>query len=146
MNRRNERSPAMRSELAILKKLRAICLALPDASETVTFGHPTFQVAKKTFCVLEECTGEPCIVFKAELPAQQALIQSPRFFTAPYIGKHGWVSLRANGKLDWKEIEDLVAASHALIARPGRAVASKRRSLSARALNADRSRARRKTP
>ena len=108
----------MPNEQAILKKLRALCLALPDASETVTFGHPTFQAGKKTFCVFEEYKGELCIVFKAELPQQQALIQSPRFFTAPYIGKHGWVSLRAESKLDWGEIRDLVTTSHRLVAQP----------------------------
>lgn len=106
----------MTNELAILKKLRALCMKLPDARETVTFGHPTFQAGKKTFCVLEEYKGELCIVFKAELPDQQALIQSPRFFTAPYIGKHGWVSLRASGKLDWGEVRDLVTESHRLVA------------------------------
>src|SRR5579884_1620137 len=41
-------------EQKILFKLREICLALPGASETVTFGHPTFQAGKmKTFAVLE---------------------------------------------------------------------------------------------
>lgn len=113
----------MSNELAILKKLRAICLALPDTNETVSFGHPTFQVAKKTFCVLEHYKGELCLVFKAELPSQQALIQSPRFFTAPYIGKHGWVSLRCTSKLDWGEIEDLVGESHRLVAAKTRAKA-----------------------
>lgn len=101
---------------AILKKLRAICLALPEARETVTFGHPTFQAGKKTFAVLEEYKGELCFVFKAELPTQQALIQSPRFFTAPYIGKHGWTSLRLGGKLDWGEIADLAQQSYRLVA------------------------------
>lgn len=101
---------------AILKKLRAICRALPATSETVTFGHPTFQVKAKTFAVLEVYKGELCVVFKAELPVQQALIQSQRFFTAPYIGKHGWVSLRVGGRLDWKEIEDLVSESWRLVA------------------------------
>jgi predicted DNA-binding protein (MmcQ/YjbR family) len=123
----------MTSELAILKKLRALCLKLPDARETVTFGHPTFQAGKKTFCVLEEYKGELCIVFKAELPDQQALIQSPRFFAAPYIGKHGWVSLRASGKLDWGEIRDLVTESHRLVVttrptRGARAPSKRRRS------------------
>ncbi len=108
----------MKNEQSILKKLRAICLSLPDASETVTFGHPTFQRDGKTFCVLEEYKGELCIVFKAELPTQQALIQSPRFFTAPYIGKHGRVSLRASSKPDWGEIQELVTTSHALVANP----------------------------
>jgi predicted DNA-binding protein (MmcQ/YjbR family) len=120
----------MTNELAILKKLRTLCLKLPDARETVTFGHPTFQAGKKTFCVLEEYKGELCIVFKAELPDQQALIQSPRFFTAPYIGKHGWVSLRASGKLDWKEIADLVRASWRLVAGVRASSARKKRARS----------------
>ncbi len=101
---------------AILKKLRTICLALPEARETVTFGHPTFQAGKKTFAVLEEYKGELCFVFKAELPTQQALIQSPRFFTAPYVGKHGWTSLRVGGRLDWGEIADLSKQSYRLVA------------------------------
>jgi predicted DNA-binding protein (MmcQ/YjbR family) len=109
--------------LFVLETLRAICLALPAARETVTFGHPTFQAGKKTFAVLEEYRGELCIVFKAELPVQQALIQSPRFFSAPYVGKKGWVSLRATGALDWKEIGDLVLASYRLLATPAMASA-----------------------
>ena len=43
-------------EKRILTKLREICLALPKTSETVTFGHPTFQVGTKTFTVLETWT------------------------------------------------------------------------------------------
>lgn len=106
----------MASAEAILKRLRTICLALPQARETVTFGHPTFQAGTKTFGVLEEYKGELCFVFKAELPVQQALIQSPRFFTAPYIGKKGWTSLRVGGRLDWGEIEDLATHSYRLVA------------------------------
>ncbi len=101
---------------SILRKVRAICLALPQARETVTFGHPTFQAGKRTFAVLEEYKGELCFVFKAELPTQQALIQSPRFFTAPYIGKHGWTSLRVGGRIDWGELSDLAQASYRLVA------------------------------
>jgi predicted DNA-binding protein (MmcQ/YjbR family) len=106
----------MKAAATVLDKLRVICLALPEARETITFGHPTFQAGKKTFAVLEEYRGELCIVFKTELPVQQALIKSPRFFAAPYIGKHGWVSLRAGGALDWKEIRDLVLGSYRLVA------------------------------
>jgi predicted DNA-binding protein (MmcQ/YjbR family) len=100
----------------VLERLRKLCLALPDVSETVTYGHPTFEVSRKTFCVLEEYKGELCIVFKAQLPVQQALIHDARFFMAPYIGKQGWTSLRAATRLDWAEIADLVRDSHALVA------------------------------
>jgi hypothetical protein len=33
----------MLSEDEILKRLRKICLALPDTTETITFGHPNFS-------------------------------------------------------------------------------------------------------
>jgi len=48
----------MKPEEAILKKLRKICLALPDTEETVSFGHPTFRVRQKTFAVMEEYNKE----------------------------------------------------------------------------------------
>jgi predicted DNA-binding protein (MmcQ/YjbR family) len=102
--------------LAILTRLRKLALALPGATETVTFGHPTFQVAKRTFAVLEEYQGELCLVFKTELPRQQELVLSPRFFVAPYVGKHGWVSQRVHAApLDWKEIEGFVTESWRLV-------------------------------
>lgn len=122
----------MARDTVVLERLRKICRALPDASETTSFGHPTFQVAKKTFVVLETYKGELCIVFQAELPVQQALVQSARFFTAPYIGKRGWVGLRAGGALDWDEVRDLVTESHRLVAAtrvapPRRRAASKKK-------------------
>jgi hypothetical protein len=43
-------------------------------------------------------------------------LDDPRFFKTPYVGQHGWVSLRVNGgRLDWKEIAELAAGSHQLI-------------------------------
>jgi len=100
----------------VLEKLRRICLALEGAEEFVSFGHPGWRAGKKSFAFYEEYKGERCIVFKAELPAQQALVKSPRFFVAPYIGKHGWVSLRCEMKLDWNEIGGLVRESWRLTA------------------------------
>ncbi len=39
------------------------------------------------------------------------------FFKTPYIGHQGWVSLPATGRLDWKEITELVKGSYALVAK-----------------------------
>ena len=103
----------------ILEKLRKICLALPDAEEIVSYGHPGWRARGKGFAYYEAYKGELCIVFKAELPAQQALVKSPRFFAAPYTGRHGWTSLRCASELDWKEIADLVAESHRLVTAAG---------------------------
>ena len=47
---------------------------------------------------------------------ESVFLDDPRFFKTPYVGQHGWVSLRVNGgRLDWKEIADLAKGSHQLI-------------------------------
>jgi predicted DNA-binding protein (MmcQ/YjbR family) len=103
--------------LGSLTKLRKICADLPDVTETVSFGHPTFQVAGKMFTVFEEYKGEFGLALKVEKELQQVFLKDPRFYITPYIGKHGWVTLRMEGsKLDWKEIRELVKGSYRLIA------------------------------
>jgi len=100
----------------LLTRLRKICSGLPDSMETVSFGHPTFQVAGKTFAVLELYKGELGLAMKVEKELQQVFLKDPRFYMTPYIGKHGWVTLRMSSKLDWKEIRELLKGSHRLIA------------------------------
>ena len=104
----------------IAERLRSICLALPTATETVSFGHPTFQVEGKTFCVLDVYKGETAIAVKVGIPAQGIFLEDARFYKTPYIGKHGWVSLRTDGKLNWREIRGLVEGSYALVKTSGR--------------------------
>jgi predicted DNA-binding protein (MmcQ/YjbR family) len=99
-------------ENKILAKLREICLALPKTSETITFGHPTFQVGTKTFAVLETYKGELSICVKVGKKMQPVFLEDPRFYRTPYVGQHGWVSLRANTKLNWNEIAELARGSH----------------------------------
>jgi predicted DNA-binding protein (MmcQ/YjbR family) len=105
----------------ILDGLRKICLALPGAEETVSFGHPTFRAAGKTFCVLDEYKGEMAIAVKVGVAAQGIFLEDVRFYVTPYIGKHGWVSLRVPvtetaAKLNWEEIGELARSSYGLIA------------------------------
>ncbi len=112
----------MPTEEAVLRRLRKICLALPGATETRTFGHPTFQIARKTFAVLEEYKGELGICSKVGKLLQDVFLKDVRFFRTPYIGKHGWVTLRVHAAaLDWKEVRELSKGSYQLIApkKPG---------------------------
>jgi len=99
----------------ILAKLREICLALPKTSETVTFGHPTFQVGTKTFTVLETYKGVLSICVKVGKKMQPIFLQDERFYRTPYVGQHGWVSWRATTELDWDEIGELVRSSYELV-------------------------------
>ena len=100
----------------ILQRLRKICLALEGSEEAVTFGHPTFRVNGKTFCVLEEYKGVLGICVKVEQELQGLFLDDPRFFRTPYIEKHGWVTLRVYAaRLNWSEVKELVKGSYLLV-------------------------------
>ncbi len=103
----------------VLGRLRKICLALPDAHETVAFGHPTFRVKERMFTVLEEYRGEMTIAVKVGKPLQAVFLKDARFIRTPYLGQHGWVSLRlaerGGAGADWKEIAELVQGSFTLV-------------------------------
>ena len=100
----------------VLERLRTICAALPDATETVTFGHPTFQVKGKTFAVLETYKGDLSICVKVGKVLQGTFESDQRFYRTPYIGKHGWVSLKVHAApLNWSEIKSLIKQSRELV-------------------------------
>jgi len=110
----------MLSEAQILELLRKICCDLLGSTETATFGHPTFQVNGKTFSVLEEYKSELGICVKVEKELQGIFLDDPRFFRTPYIGKHGWVTLKVcAAPLNWTEIKALVHGSYRLVAATG---------------------------
>jgi predicted DNA-binding protein (MmcQ/YjbR family) len=110
----------MLSEAQILERLRKICRDLVEATETVTFGHPTFQVNGKTFSVLEEYKSESGICVKVEKELQAIFLDDPRFLRTPDIGKHGWVTLKVYAApLNWTEIKALMRGSYRLVAATG---------------------------
>lgn len=108
----------MISEESILKRLRKVYLRLPNAEEAVSFSHPTFRVrGGKIFAVLETYKGELGICVNVGKLVQGIFLDDPRFFGTPYIGKHGWVTLKVYGApLNWKEIAELVKGSYLLVA------------------------------
>ncbi|MGA3189333.1 MAG: MmcQ/YjbR family DNA-binding protein [Bryobacteraceae bacterium] len=110
----------------MIERLRKICLALPAAVETTNFGHPFFRFNKKPFCVFHGEKDAPAIAFKVLKSEAGIFLEDPRFFKTPYMHHSGWISLHAKGKLDWKEIKELVQASYDLTvcARPARKNAS----------------------
>jgi predicted DNA-binding protein (MmcQ/YjbR family) len=97
-----------------LHKLRAICKPLPDASETTTFGHPTFQVAGKTFAVLDDHERDQalCVVVKLPLDEQQRRILEGRAFPSKFGAKHGWTAFVVERDLEWDVLKSAVVASY----------------------------------
>jgi predicted DNA-binding protein (MmcQ/YjbR family) len=107
---------------SIYKKVREICLSLPDTKETMTWGKPHFRVGEKIFAGFEEEMGKPTIGFKLEMEHAAEAIKHPRFTRAPYVGHKGWVSMDATGVTDWEKVRTLIFESYRLIA-PKRSLA-----------------------
>jgi predicted DNA-binding protein (MmcQ/YjbR family) len=101
-----------------LDRLRAICLALPEAIETGGVGNPSFKVRDKIFAMQHSVDGRPSMWCKAPPGVQDILVGSnpQRFFVPPYVGHHGWVGAWLDAEIDWDEIADLVEESYRLTA------------------------------
>jgi len=109
---------------AALEKLRAICLALPEASEEGGVGNPSFKVRGKIFAMRHPQGGRMSVWLKAPPGAQGALVHtSPQvFFVPPYVGHHGWVGAWLDIGLDWEQLAELIEESYRMTA-PKRLVA-----------------------
>lgn len=101
---------------SIAKKLRKICLSFDGVEETNNFGHEWFRIKKKPFCLLHGRADEPAIALKVGKTEQGMFLEDARFFKTPYLGHQGWVSIRVDKSLDWKEIEELAQGSYRLVA------------------------------
>jgi predicted DNA-binding protein (MmcQ/YjbR family) len=99
-----------------IDRLRQLCLAYPETSEAATWGHPNFKAGKKTFVAFEQVKGRPSIAFRLEPQDVVRLLTRRQFFVTPY-GRGQWVSLWAEGTLDWKAVADLVDRSYRLVAQ-----------------------------
>jgi predicted DNA-binding protein (MmcQ/YjbR family) len=102
-----------------LDRLRAICLALPEAVEAEGgVGSPSFKVRDKIFAMKHPMEGRPSMWCKAPRGLQEVLIESDpeRFFVPPYVGHHGWIGIWLDVELDWSHIADLVEDSYGMSA------------------------------
>ena len=104
-----------------LRRLRELCLALPEATEKETWGDPTWRVRDRIFAMQKGNVdgGRPSVWLKAGEGVQEALVASDpdRFFVPPYVGHKGWVGVHLDGRsVPWDEVGDLVEDSFRLVA------------------------------
>jgi predicted DNA-binding protein (MmcQ/YjbR family) len=111
-----------------LERLRAICLALPEATEKEAWGDPTWRVRDRIFAMQKGNYegGRPSLWLKAADGAQAMLVDADpeRFFVPAYVGSKGWIGVYLDGEgLNWDMVRELVEESYRLIA-PKRLAAS----------------------
>jgi hypothetical protein len=111
----------------VLAKLRDVCLALPETSERLSHGAPTFFVREKRsfLMVLTNHHGDGRFASWCAAPEgmQAMLVEADpeRFFVPPYVGHRGWLGVRLDRGLDWNEVAGVAEDAYAEVA-PARLV------------------------
>jgi len=111
-----------RAELKAIDRVRRICLALPEATEKLAWGEPTFR-AGKIFAMMDthhHGADHVAVLLPAAFGVQETLVGADpaRFFVPPYVGVHGWIGARIDRSPEWGVIESLVKDAYRLIAPP----------------------------
>jgi hypothetical protein len=110
-----------------LERIRSICLELPETSERLSHGAPTFFVrSKRAFLMVltdHHGDGRFAIWCAAAAGVQGMLVDADRkrFFVPPYVGHRGWLGVRLDRGLDWDELAGIVEDAYAEVA-PARLV------------------------
>jgi len=108
----------------ILKRLGELCLALPETSERLSHGAPTFFVRdKRAFLMVltnHHGDGRFAIWCAAASGMQEMLVDADpeKFFRPPYVGHRGWLGVRLDRGLDWDELAGIAEDAYAEVAPP----------------------------
>ena len=94
-----------------LRRVRLICSALPESTERLSHGEPTFFVGKKVYAMFDNNhhnDGHIAVWVPAAPGFQATLINTwpKKFFRPPYVGVRGWVGI------ELANVDDEELASH----------------------------------
>lgn len=103
---------------AALKQVRGACLALPDTTEKIAWGAPTFRVRERLFVMFADNhhgDGRLAIWINAAPGAQEAFVANDpeSYFVPPYVGPSGWLGVRLDRGLGAPEVTARIRAAYA---------------------------------
>ena len=109
------------------ERIRAICLAFPEATERPSHGSPAFFVRREFVMLWPDGHHEhdfPHLWCAAPPGAQEESLatDSWRYFVPPYVGGRGWIGVRLDGEVDWDEVAERCEDAYREVA-PARLVA-----------------------
>ncbi|GAA4780435.1 MmcQ/YjbR family DNA-binding protein [Actinomycetospora chlora] len=107
----------------LVERLRAICLALPEATEKISHGSPSWFVRKQFASYVGYHHGDTHLALWAAAPegAQAEMVEAEpaRFFVPPYVGHRGWLGLRLDVEPegpDWDEVRGVLVDAYRHVA------------------------------
>jgi hypothetical protein len=107
----------------MLDRVRALCLSLPETSERLSHGAPTWWAGRKTFVTYHDDhhgDGRLAIWCAAPQGAQDALVRGEpeHYFVPPYVGHRGWIGVRLDRGLEWNEVAGAIEEAWLEVAPP----------------------------
>jgi predicted DNA-binding protein (MmcQ/YjbR family) len=105
-----------------LKRITALCAVLPEVTRTLSGDHADFRVRGKVFAYFldnHHGDGIVSVCCRSELGenVDRASSEPERFYLPAYIGARGWFGLRLDrGRIDWREVENILQLSYCLAA------------------------------
>ena len=107
-----------------LPKLRKVCLSFPDAHEVESWGAPTFRLNNHLFAMYAQADnhhgpGHEAVWVKCTAINQSLMIgANPRkFFSPPYVGPSGWIGVRLDLRVNWKELTGILRDGYDMTAQ-----------------------------
>lgn len=103
-----------------LDRVRVCCTALPEVTEKLCHGAPTFFVRKSFVMFHDDHHGDGRLAIWCPAPtgAQALMVESEpeRFFVPPYVGHRGWLGLRLDIDVDWDEVDAFIVDAYRCVA------------------------------
>ncbi len=116
----------------ILARIRKMCFSLPEASERLSHGAPTFFIrGKRAFVMyLDNHHGDGRLAIwcaaSPEIQRMRVAAAPDCYFIPPYVGHLGWLGVRLDRDLGWDEIAGLVEDAYLTVA-PKKVIEATRR-------------------
>jgi hypothetical protein len=101
---------------AALQALRGICANLPDVTEGLSFGNPTFKVAGKSFAVLDSYKGTDCLWLRIDPGRRSEMLAESGWFKAPYDRREEALCWNLE-TVDWAIATSLIGDSYRMVLR-----------------------------
>jgi hypothetical protein len=88
-----------------LRRVRRICARLPETTEKLSHGEPTFFVQKKVYAMFannHHNDGHIAVWIPVPPGLQPTLLKTEpeKFYMPPYVGARGWVGVELNAISD----------------------------------------------
>jgi len=113
-----------------LRRVRQICSTLPDTTEKLSHGEPTFFAGKKVYVMFSNNhhdDGHVAIWIPAAPNLQEMLIHtSPeKYYKPPYVGVRGWIAIELDRVSDEELTSHILEAWRLIAPKPSKRISHK---------------------